>query len=85
MIKWFKNKIYRIKQWYNKLWFMKLSRDFANSVYFAERRGIDFGMPIEEIAKYYCRDHGGSWKRFFLCWKEIHATLDWRYHLEQYE
>lgn len=78
---------WKIRKWYDNLWFMKLSREIAYDWYQAGRHGIDFGdMPFKDFVKYYCRDNTKhQWYRFFVSYKEIDRKLDWYYEMERYE
>lgn len=77
---------YRLRKWWNKLWFNEMSREFAKVMDRAWQHGIDFGPePIENLLKYWCRDTRKTWHRFFINWKQFDEELEHIAFVRSYE
>lgn len=80
-IKKIKRKILTV---YNKLPHIKWSREVAEIVYRLDKRGVDHGMSLHELAYYFCRDSHVLYLYPFLSYRTIHNELDRLYEIEQY-
>ena len=76
----------KLSNWWDNLWFNKMSREFAEHMDRACQHGIDFGSePIENLLKYWCRDTRKPWHRFFINWKQYDNELEHIAFVRSYE
>lgn len=76
----------KLNNWWDKLWFNEMSREFADVMDCACQCGIDFGPePIENLLKYWCRDTRKIWHRFFINWRQYNDELEHLAIVRSYE